>query len=141
MSDEDEIQRIFAWHQRVQFRKTAGPIEREAWIATARQIFDPGEREECWVCGKFKSIAQAHHVIPLNLQYDRGFAVPDDEFVWLCPNHHAIAHAFIVHDNRSFKPADFRRRDRRRAPIHRDISETELEKIFDLMQRAGRSPR
>lgn len=140
MSDDDELRRIIETHDRVEFRRRAGRLERDAWIAASRMIFDPGERQPCYVCGKFKSIAQAHHVVPLSAQYDRGFKYPDPEHVWLCPNHHTMAHRYILDDNRSLAPAAMRARDRSMAALFPDLSEAEFNKLMELMQRAGRSP-
>ena len=137
MSD-DKLQRIADWHARVLYRRQAGQFERDVWIEASRRFFKPGERGPCWVCGKFKSIAQAHHVVPLNLQYDRGFDLPDSTHVWLCPNHHIIAHAFIEGE-RSMNPEAARARSRRRAPIYRDLSKVEFEKMIELLQMSGRS--
>lgn len=138
--DRDEIERIAAWHARVEQRAHAGAFEREVWIAAARQLFKPSDRQPCWVCGKFQSITQAHHVVPLAEQYARGFEIPDNEHVWLCPNHHAIAHLFILGSGRSYEAAAARARSRRRAPVYRDLSEREFEKMIELMHMAGRSP-
>jgi hypothetical protein len=99
MSDED-LEKIYERHQLVEQRRRGSRLDREAWVTAARQIFAPGEREACHVCGKFKGISQAHHVVPLKAQYDRGFKYPDSEFVWLCPNHHAVVHLFIPIDGR-----------------------------------------
>lgn len=65
------------------------------WIAAARVAFDPGRREPCRVCGKYRSLSQAHHVVPLAIQYDMGVAEPDQQAVWLCPTHHAAIHILI----------------------------------------------
>lgn len=125
---------------RAEFRKRAGAIEREIWIAAGRQLFSPGEREPCWVCERFKGIAQAHHVVPLTIQYDRGFKYPDQEYVWLCPNHHAMVHIFILNPNRSIAPAAFRSRGQTTRGVLPDLSEAEFQKMMELMRRAGRSP-
>lgn len=141
MSDDgDDLRRIVEIHDRVEHRKGAPAIERDIWVYAARRLFDPGKREACCVCGKFKSVAQAHHVVPLTTQYDRGFKYPDQEFVWLCPNHHAMAHLFIQDDNRSMSPDAMRARGRRTAALNPDLAEGEFEKMLELMQRAGRSP-
>jgi hypothetical protein len=139
MSD-DELQRIVDLYDRVERRKLAPAIEREIWIFAGRRLFDPGQKQPCFICGKFKSIAQAHHVIPLTAQYDRGFKYPDQEFEWLCPNHHAMAHLFIQGDNRSMVPAAMRARGRSIAAVNPDLSEGEFEKLLELMHRAGRAP-
>lgn len=140
MSDDKDIAKIVELYERIQFREQAGALEREIWISASRQIFDPGPREPCWICGKFLSITQAHHVIPLTTQYDRGFQYPDPEHVWLCPNHHAMAHLYIQSDNRSTAIAAMRSRDRTIATTTPDLSEEEFAKLLELMQRAGRSP-
>jgi hypothetical protein len=139
MSD-DNIQRIYDTHQRVERRKHAPASERDLWIWAGRKLFDPGERQPCCICGRFKGIAQAHHVIPLTMQYDRGFKYPDQEYSWLCPNHHAIVHIFIINDKRSMAPAAFRARGRTSRAVHPDLSEAEFEKVFELVRMAGRAP-
>lgn len=65
------------------------------WIRNARALFDPSERAPCHICGQFQATAEAHHVIPLADQYDRGFKKADHEHVWLCPNHHKVIHRFL----------------------------------------------
>lgn len=143
MTSEDDnaaAQRIYDHWTLVEGRKRAPAIEREIWVAAARQVFSPGERQPCLICGKFKGIAQAHHVVPLTAQYDRGFKYPDPEHVWLCPNHHAMAHFFIQADDRSLEPHAMRARSRRLGAVMSDLSEGDLQKMFDLMQRAGRTP-
>ena len=74
--------------QQVQAQKTD-------WILKARLNFDPGKPDNCHICGRYKSITHAHHIIPLAMQFNRGFAIPDNTFVWLCPNHHAAIHLAI----------------------------------------------
>lgn len=58
----------------------------------------PGKREACFMCGRFASITQAHHVVPVKelagTCKDIGtifFNLPV-WFVWLCPNHHLAWH-------------------------------------------------
>lgn len=70
-------------------------IKKTAWINSARVIFQSGDRQACHVCGQFKGVTQAHHVAPLGIQYDMGVKRAIQDFVWLCPTHHAIAHAVI----------------------------------------------
>lgn len=70
--------------------------EKTRWIATARALFQPAERRPCTVCGRHREIAQAHHVVPLASQFDRGFKAADHAHVWLCPNHHAIIHRLLT---------------------------------------------
>jgi hypothetical protein len=61
------------------------------WVALARIVFDPGPSQPCSVCG-WSLGTQAHHANPLGRQYDAGATVPDQTFVWLCPNHHFAVH-------------------------------------------------
>jgi hypothetical protein len=138
--DDPEILRFIEIQDRVEFRKEAGKLERDIWIEASRVMFDPGERRPCWVCDKFRSITQAHHLVPLTAQYDRGFKYPDQAHIWLCPNHHALAHKFIYSDQRSLTPAAFAARDRRQGPVHEDLSEDEFQKMMELMRRAARGP-
>jgi len=110
---------------------------RRAWVTAARWTFVPSEREPCWVCGRFKSITQSHHVVPLTTQYDRGFKLPHHEHVWLCPNHHVMAHMFIPSDSRSMAPRAMRARDKSAASLNADLSEDEFEKMLELMRRSA----
>lgn len=68
---------------------------RKAWIYLARQEFNPGQRQPCFVCGKYQSITHAHHSSPLSLQFSYGITSPIQDSVWLCPNHHTLIHATI----------------------------------------------
>jgi hypothetical protein len=105
---------------------------KRAWIAAARQGFEPRRREPCFVCGKFEAITQAHHVVPLNEQFEHGFEVPDHEHEWLCPNHHVTLHLWI---DRSSSEQHL---GRRAAP---SIAEVPLEQFGILMDLVGRSGR
>jgi hypothetical protein len=68
---------------------------KQAWIYQARLLFRPGEKKDCEVCGQYSAVCEAHHVMPLSMQYDHGFDIPNNDFIWLCPTHHAAAHALI----------------------------------------------
>jgi hypothetical protein len=69
--------------------------EKNAWIAAARLKFSPGERRPCKICGKYRSLTQAHHIVPLAIQFEAGATEPIDVHVWLCPTHHAAEHVSI----------------------------------------------
>jgi hypothetical protein len=69
---------------------------KQAWVAEARKSFRPGERLWCGICDGYEDIAHAHHVLPLSRQFDLGVAVPDQDFVWLCPNHHIAVHVYLA---------------------------------------------
>jgi len=73
---------------------------KSVWVNIARKTFAPSRRECCAVCKRFKSLTHAHHLIPLSIQFDRGFDIPDTNHVWLCPNHHAAVHVLIAHNHR-----------------------------------------
>ena len=68
---------------------------KDSFIKLGRASFRPSPRSACVVCGKFKSLTHAHHLVPLSLQHARGFAVASDSHVWLCPTHHSAVHVFI----------------------------------------------
>ena len=68
----------------------------------------PKEKENCFVCGKYKTITEYHHVIPLNtcvklLEYVEEIEIP---MLWLCPNHHTMAHHFFDDFYKKNKPYD-----------------------------------
>jgi hypothetical protein len=67
-----------------------------AWVARARLAFYPGDRAPCAVCKKYEGLVEAHHVVPLALQFDAGAPMPIHEYDWLCPTHHAAQHIFIA---------------------------------------------
>jgi hypothetical protein len=141
MSDEDnELQRLFENHELVERRRLGPAIDREAWIAASRRIYSPGDRQPCYVCGKFRSITQAHHVIPLTAQYDRGFKLPDQESVWLCPNHHTMVHLHIPTGERSMTVPSIRARSETTSALNEDLTEDEFNKMMELMRRSVRSP-
>jgi hypothetical protein len=141
MSDnDDELQRLFENYELVETRRAGPTIDRDAWIAVSRRIFSPGDREACYVCGRFKSIAQAHHVIPLTVQYDRGFKYPDQEYVWLCPNHHTMAHLFIPTGERSRAVPTIRTRFETTSALNEDLTEEEFNRMMKLVRRSMRSP-
>jgi len=138
--DDDELQRLIETHELVEKRRLRPSIDRDAWIAASRRIFSPGDREPCYVCDKFKSIAQAHHVIPLTAQYDRGFKYPDQEYVWLCPNHHTMAHLYIPTGERSMAAPAMRARSETTSALNEDLTEDEFNRMMELMRRSVRSP-
>jgi hypothetical protein len=53
-----------------------------------------GKPHNCFICGKYGSITEQHHVRPIKYaDFDitmRG--VYKTNLVWLCPNHHALVH-------------------------------------------------
>jgi hypothetical protein len=68
---------------------------KNAWIRSARLAFDPGCRAPCAVCGAYESLTQAHHVVPLSIQFELGLDEPLHCFEWLCPTHHTALHLII----------------------------------------------
>lgn len=108
-------------------------LDKEQWVAAARKSFVPSRREACAVCGKFMGIAQAHHLVPLALQYDRGFERPDHEHVWLCPTHHTIVHLFLI--ERQGSPL---RENETLIGAVRDLDDRGYQIVMRLLGRAGR---
>lgn len=66
---------------------------RDEWLKNARSEFVPSEKKPCFVCGRYKDVAQAHHVVPLSKQDITKRA--DHRYMWLCPTHHAGVHLII----------------------------------------------
>jgi len=79
------------------------------WVLRARSVFLPGNREPCFVCGKYVEVVHAHHIYPLSMQYDNGITAPIHDFIWLCPTHHAAVHIGIL--NLSSSGSSFRFQD------------------------------
>lgn len=67
--------------------------ERAAWIAAARAAFEPSPRRSCAVCGRYRSVTHAHHLVPLSQQSQD--ESPDHRHVWLCPTHHSGVHQLL----------------------------------------------
>lgn len=106
---------------------------KSAWIGAARLAFQPGPRKACFVCCGFRPITQAHHVVPLNEQFDLGFGAPDHEHEWLCPNHHVIVHLWID------RSSSHQQLGRRAAPSLADTPLEHFDKLMGLVGRAGRT--
>lgn len=142
MNEDDRkyILRLIEIEDLLAERKAAGPQERDIWITASRRIFSPGPREPCCICEKFKSISQAHHIVPLATQYDRGFKYPDQEYVWLCPNHHVMVHLYIPDVERSLQRAAMRARSRTTMVVSDDLSPEEFDRMMELMRRSARAP-
>jgi len=62
-------------------------------VSDSRRTFKPVDKKPCYVCGLYKEIAQAHHLIPLCTQKDN--IIKNHEYVWLCPSHHKLVHRCI----------------------------------------------
>lgn len=71
-------------------------VRKRVWIGNARLDFDPGPRHRCVICNQYFGLTQAHHIVPLSLQFDLHLAQPDQAFDWLCPTHHVAAHVAIA---------------------------------------------
>jgi hypothetical protein len=119
-----ETLRIIEDCERSVVRASTPKRMKNAWITLARRCFDPSDREPCAVCGKFRVIAQAHHVMPLEAQYDRGLREPNHTHVWLCPNHHEVVHIFL---NRAERRITLTLADC-------DLSEREFEAVLALVR-------
>lgn len=77
--------------------KSERQFKKAVWIATARLKFSPPDRRQpCVICGKYEGLTEAHHVVPLGVQFDAGAIEPIQDFDWLCPTHHAAQHVFIA---------------------------------------------
>lgn len=107
--------------------------KKERWIDAAREAFEPSNREPCNICKKYPSLSQAHHVIPLSLQFDRGFEKPDDRHVWLCPTHHAAAHILIA---MAWKPRGSPA-TRGTVAVINDMTHEEVTALLELVKMSG----
>ncbi len=67
---------------------------KRSWISSARKQTS-SIRKPCKMGCGFIEVAEAHHIVPLSLQYKHGLQKPILEVVWLCPNCHKIVHRFI----------------------------------------------
>lgn len=68
------------------------------WLATERKEFAQYARDvpqRCAVCGLNAEYSQAHHRLPLSLQYDLGVVLANHDHDWLCAVHHKLIHTYI----------------------------------------------
>jgi hypothetical protein len=108
---------------------------KEEWIAAARRDFAPSQRAPCAVCGKYASVAQAHHLTPLGAQYDIGIREALHDHVWLCPTHHAAVHIII-----SQYFAKRQAIGRAQIDVILDFPIEEMRVIYDIYAKMRRSP-
>ncbi len=73
-----------------------------------RQCAPHRHRDPCFICGKHRSITEAHHTIPLEkitaLLKTWG-TLPEPPIVWLCPNCHTYVHSYQNIDPLDLEPA------------------------------------
>ena len=81
--------------------------QRLAWIEASRKALRPGDKQPCVLCGGHAGVTHAHHVAPLGMQYDVGIRDAEQEYLWLCPTHHALVHAAINEALRGEQTAAF----------------------------------
>lgn len=101
-------------------------------IREARKAFSPGERQPCEVCGKYRSLTHAHHVVPLSVQTD---VVPDHASVWLCPTHHAAVHLFIEQAT-----CNRERAGRWQVELINELEVEEFDKVWAIFERFRSRP-
>ena len=91
---EISINRAYSQSKRVLSKKRMTELIRQYHLK-------PDVKFPCAVCGKYRAISEAHHIIPVyqlaELCSDHGVdaltvAFVPVRFVWLCPNHHAMFH-------------------------------------------------
>lgn len=111
--------------------------EKDAWILAARRAFRPSVPAPCLVCGKYRNLAQAHHLVPLASQFERGFVFPDHDHVWLCPTHHVAIHALLADSESEPTEAALRARGRRASGAIAEMELEEIDVLLDLVAMSG----
>jgi hypothetical protein len=108
---------------------------RLSWISRARALFAPGDAQPCCVCGKYRSLTAAHHLIPLNMQFDLGFEEVNDDHVWLCPTHHAAVHR-VIETWRLLDRRVLTKQERSRSILSMvlELADDELAKVIEVAQ-------
>ena len=78
-------------------KKKGYRVKKKKWVSDARKEFNHliTDKKTCFVCEKYKAMAEAHHIYPLAMQYDDGIKIPFQDFIWLCPTHHSALHLLI----------------------------------------------
>jgi len=118
--------------------RALGKVLREAqdrkdqWIEAARRNFRPSRRDVCFICQRFEAVTEAHHVVRLADQYDRGFEDPDHEHVWLCPTHHALLHLLLAERD------DEAAHGRIAASVIMELNDEEYHKVLKLLGLSGK---
>lgn len=106
------------------------PEHKAEWIDEARRAFQPSKRKPCMICGRYGSLSQAHHIVPLHVQYDQGVRQADHRHVWLCPSHHAAVHLFI-----SFRTGRKEMLGSTRIELIVDLGSEELRRALEIVWR------
>lgn len=115
---------------------------RSEWMAMARDEFRKLYKVSgpCVVCGLDRAYSHAHHLLPLNIQYEVGIESPVQDYTWLCHVHHGMVHRlFSACLTPTRRNADFPEyisyivRDRAHATAARDV----FERGYDLFKQAG----
>lgn len=111
-------------------------MSKRLWMEAARADFLPGPREPCAVCGKYRSLSQAHHLTPLSVQFANGLLSgnfePDHRHIWLCPTHHIALHILIDQAGSERLAAS-----RATIDIAADVGTDELRALMDLIPMCG----
>jgi hypothetical protein len=117
----------------IKYEQARHALGRDEWMAAARASFVPSKRKPCEVCGKYESLAHAHHIRPLAYQWTDGAETPDHAHVWLCPTHHAAIHALLIQSRAKEAIAS-----RHVATVILDICDTDgmdqFRTLFELMK-------
>lgn len=79
----------------VEIQNAPHRIPKKAFLKLARDTFNASARRPCWICGRFETLTQAHHIFPLSYQWRLGVTMPIGDHEWLCPNHHVAIHILI----------------------------------------------
>jgi hypothetical protein len=65
------------------------------WIAEQRKSIRIKRRSTCEHCFQHIEVTEAHHIVPLEEQYEIGMEYAEHDIIWLCPTHHAQLHILI----------------------------------------------
>ena len=105
---------------------------RDAWVTLARAEFKPSEQLPCYVCNKFRTLAEAHHVEPLARQYLDHPEYINHRHVWLCPTHHVAIHRLLARAG-----DDDRALGRRSAGVITEVPQAHLRRLLTLVRMSG----
>ena len=103
---------------------TGGRVKR----TVRRRNPGPKQRRPCFVCGRFRSITQSHHLVEVwrVASVLRAMAIydwaPEIPVVSLCPNHHAIWHT--MNRGREAWPPD----------LYADVPDAEVDRLVEVSE-------
>lgn len=130
------LNRIYDKEWKEKYRGT-----RAEWKGFARDEFRQVYKisQPCAVCALARDYSEAHHLLPLNVQYEIGIETAVQDYDWLCHVHHKMVHrlwsAYLTPTRRNEEFPDYVKYVAK--PEHADKARAVFDRGFDLFKVAG----